>query len=302
MRLNPKSITGGEEVRLRGGRCGHGQMPDGSPAPRAWVLGGRYRAFTLVEMLVVMAIIAILATIGIPALNMGGSLDIDAANRQLVDDLSFARLKAINERTRVYVVFVPPDIVDANWSSLTPLERKELNTLLGLQYRAYALYTERRLGDQPGRPNPQYITEWRVLPEGTFITPQKFRRMSSESQRLSIALEDRPLAYWPVRFPLEISDKPNALRNSSDILKYMPCVVFDYQGRLVTPNGTGTDEYITLTKGSIVYAQDANRNLTLQPAEVIQTPMSNHVYNPAVRVDWLTGRTRSISPDRQEKL
>src|SRR6185436_11725344 len=80
-------------------------------------------AFSLVELLVVMAIIGILASIGLPALRgLGGSNDIAAANRQLMDDLSYARFKAINERTTVYMVFVSQDILTPVYSNQQKIE------------------------------------------------------------------------------------------------------------------------------------------------------------------------------------
>src|SRR5687768_7044115 len=95
------------------------------------------RAFTVVELLLVMAVIGLLAAIGLPALKgMGGSNDVGAAVRQLMDDLSYARLKAMNERTTVYVVFVSDTILNQPWS---PAEKKEVAHFANLQYTSYAL-------------------------------------------------------------------------------------------------------------------------------------------------------------------
>src|SRR5688572_23019639 len=134
-------------------------------------LGQRSTAFTLVELLVVMAIIGVLAAIGLPAMRgIGAGNDVSAAIRQLMDDLSYARLKAMNERTTVYVVFMSPQILQPNpaWSSLE--QKKEVARHARLQFTSYALFTRRSLGDQPGADRPRYITDWRTLPQGTFIS------------------------------------------------------------------------------------------------------------------------------------
>src|SRR5215510_4515182 len=71
----------------------------------------RYAAFTLIELLVVMAIIGVLASIGLPALKgFGKGTGMAGTQRQLLDDLALARLRAISGRTTVYMVFVPPGI------------------------------------------------------------------------------------------------------------------------------------------------------------------------------------------------
>src|ERR1041385_7436815 len=66
-------------------------------------------AFTLVELLVVIGIIALLATLGVGALRGFNAVNVvQAGNRQLLDDINRARNSAQNERTTIYMVFVPP--------------------------------------------------------------------------------------------------------------------------------------------------------------------------------------------------
>src|ERR1041385_8055373 len=67
------------------------------------------RAFTLLELLVVIGIIALLATLGVGALRGFSAVNVvQAGNRQLLDDINRARNSAQNQRTTVYMVFVPP--------------------------------------------------------------------------------------------------------------------------------------------------------------------------------------------------
>lgn len=132
-------------------------------------------AFSLIELLVVMAIIAVLATVGLPALKgFGKGNAIAAGQRQMLDDLAFARLKAISGRTTVYMVFVPPGILGHLPALTDPKERKQLTNLISGRYTAYALFSYRSVGAQPGKPNLRYLTEWKRLPDGVLFPTNKF--------------------------------------------------------------------------------------------------------------------------------
>src|SRR5204863_9333530 len=107
----------------------------------------RCAAFTLIELLVVMAIIGVLATIGLPAIKgFGKGTGMAGAQRQLLDDLAFARLRAISGRTTIYMVFVPPGIMahfaDFNQVRFTSADRdrwsRQLTNLITAQSTAYA--------------------------------------------------------------------------------------------------------------------------------------------------------------------
>src|SRR5437879_1907166 len=130
-------------------------------------------AFTLIELLVVISIIALLVAVAVPTMNSFRPNLLAVASRQLLDDFSYARQRAISDHTTVYVLFMPSV---ANWNPppTPPLALNDQQRLLQEQYVGYTFYVKRQVGDQPGNPTIRYLGGWRTLPQGIVIAQQKF--------------------------------------------------------------------------------------------------------------------------------
>lgn len=210
-------------------------------------------AFSLIELLVVIGIIAIMAAIGLPALRgLGETTAIDAAQRQMLDDLALARLRAIAERTTVYLVFLGPEV--------------RLTNFYNRKYTAYSMFTRRGVGEQPGQENPRFLMEWRDLPDGVFFPTYKF------SNLVENAVNEYDRSFPSNSFPYPTRQG----------IALLPCryLAFNASGQLAQQR----DEIIPLAKGSIFYSRDGR-------ADIVETPPRNYT-NSFVRVNWLTGRAR----------
>ncbi len=282
----------------RASRLGRGQP--GPTAPTTEPRTGTPRrlrtgAFTLMEVLVVIGIIVVLAVSSVPAIrSLTQANTLASGSRQILDELNLARQQALSSRRTVYMVFVPPTA----GSHITQLQAmpagrsrdqalRQFTNLVAAQYRAYALFSKRTVGDQPGHETPRYLSGgWKLLPDGMFFATNKFVDLGSAwTNQLTVVVTNRVLPYaW---FPFPTAE--------SEVMR-MPYIAFDPSGRL-TFEGQGSqkiqmDSGVTLSRGSVFYAKD-NQNHYLLNAEpdVVTTPPANRT---DVVVNWITGRPRIL--------
>ena len=298
--------------------------------------GSQRRAFTLIELLVVIGIIGLLMFLAVPAFRGFGQPNVLlAAQQQLRDDLGFARLQAIKNRSPVYMVFfMPPyrtgpnrfanDLAQIHTAILGLPQSDEYRrqfrevalraytNVFPRQYTAYALFTEGSLGEQPGVKRMRYLTEWRPLPEGALFPTNGLEMVlpgwvtGFPNQTLVTNLNDRSFPF-PIAPEREI---PNNASDTKDMTLLLPAIAFDSQGRLFNfdregrPIGNGTtlaDRYLAVSAGSVLMTRFPVRPGApdvfdfAQPADVVETPRRNYT-NQMVRVSALTGRAKSLKP------
>lgn len=245
------------------------------------------RAFTVLELLIVLAIIGLVMALSLPHLGgMRQSNIMASANRQLSDDLALARQRAISGRSTVYVLFMGG--VQPNPGVLTPAQQERL---LRRQFTSYALFAERTVGDQPGRPTARYLTPWKDLPEGVFIAKDKF--LNDYVVDLYGTNKQAQVKVFDVR------DFPYPSGTNANTLPFY-YVGFDPQGRLISTASQDGTCIIPLARGSITHSRGPGglpSGLIWDVADARESPLGNSIanYNHVV-IDGLLGRTKVERP------
>lgn len=289
------------------------------------------RAFTLIELLAVLAILGIIAGLALPTLKNFGHADaMTAGTAQLIADVARARQLAISQRTTVYMVFLPTNFWDnlyynsaatytTWWNNLTPAQQTAVTNLCDRQLTGYTFIAYGAVGDQPGYHQWHYLAPWQELPDGTYIVTNKFK---DPFQFSVVALPQTPVSStvnpvfgpWNKGYPHPDGNTIYAFTNvavpfpsEGAPLLSLPYIAFNYLGQLtlqtLTPQPLQQDEYIPLARGNVVASIDPVTRafqLSQYPPQIFEVPPGNSVsaYN-VIRIDWLTGRATLEQPKIQ---
>lgn len=242
------------------------------------------RAFTLLELLVVLAIIGIILALSLPHFrHMNEGRTMEGAARQLMDDLALARKVAVATRSTVAVVFLPPDVMGLNLNNYDAVERTNVVTLQPGALTSYALVTCRDVGSQPGRSMIRYITPWRHLPDKVFLAETNYSDVVTNS------------LWGEARFPFPFARSTVGLDFRYVAFtgdgKCLPLVQQASWPTGITDEKRGRDVYLSLASGVIMYTRNPDGTLASWSAQEIPPNNSVNTSN-VIHIDWVTGRAK----------
>jgi type II secretory pathway pseudopilin PulG len=170
----------------------NGRLRTGRPRP------GYAAAFTLVELMAVVALIGLMMMVVMPSLQSGRGSSLISAARQFSNDLNLARQTAIARNWRVRVLIATDKTIADSGTSLPDL--------IEMQYRAYAIMYQQRYSmqwgstvapwtgsapqNQPNLPRGRiewlYLVDWKFLPKGVIFDPADSDLKSADGKGLSL--------------------------------------------------------------------------------------------------------------------
>ena len=245
-------------------------------------------AFTLLELLAVIAIMGILAAVSLPAIKGLKPNAKVAGTRQLLDAVSRARQLAMSQRTTVYMVFASTNF----FNGLSGPDLDRVRPLLDKQLVGYAYLTLRSVGDQPGVHTPRYLSSWKTLPQGAYIPLGKFWPGLTLT---NTTLKPAGVPLFVPAFSVTNNIPFPSEHDPVSVAVWLPYIAFDAMGSLVRQSGQeGQPELIPVSEGSVTFARDQDTKTALpQPPLVTERPPGNTLENYSlVHIDPLTGRAR----------
>ncbi len=125
---------------------------------------GFKKSFTLVELLTVMAIIALMVAIAGPSMKMMRGNAVKSGSSQFASTLSLARARALTDRTHVRIVFAEPP--DTNYAAQP--------------YTTYAVLVQTNRTSNAAA-SWVYVSGWNSLPPGAYFSVASLSALNNSS-------------------------------------------------------------------------------------------------------------------------